>query len=308
MSAVEHASTDSRPATDGGAGTDASNAEICAAAERLVAWFPGSGTVTVAFSGGVDSALVLAAAMRACGAGRVRAVLADSPSLPRRELGEAQEIAALLGAPLEILLTHELSSPDYRKNDASRCYHCKSALYGAVLNRLMSSGSNAALIVDGTNADDGSDVRPGLRAANEARVRHPLAECGLTKRAVRDVSRLWGLPTWNKPEMACLASRVPHGTEVSEPKLALIEAAEAELLRCGFRGGRVRLHELPAAAGDVAFLARIELAPSDVIRAADPDMRTRLAGALRQLGFAFVTVDLEGYRRGGRVSDDRRSG
>lgn len=273
---------------------------VDALAERLLRWFPATGEMLVAFSGGVDSSLVLAAALRARGAANVRAVIADSPSLARREFAEALSLANSFGAALTIIETDELSRPEYVKNDASRCFHCKSTLYQTLLaHPEFQNLAQAALVLDGTNADDLSDIRPGLQAANAAGVRHPLAECGLTKREVREISRMWALPTWNKPEMACLSSRIPHGTTVTTERLSLVEQAEVALLSLGFSGARVRLHDL---SGTVpSALARVEFHAEEISRAASEPTRTAIAAALRAIGFAFVTLDLEGYRKGGRV-------
>lgn len=277
-----------------------SSRELEALAERLLRWFESGTPVLVAFSGGVDSALVLAAAVRSLGPSKVTAVIADSPSLARRELQSAITLAESLGVSLTVLRTDEMESADYRRNDTERCYHCKASLYRAITKHpQFAFHAEMRTVVDGTNHDDRTDIRPGLRASDEARVRHPLADCGLTKHDIREISRLWNLPTWNKPEMACLASRIAHGTAVSESRLHSVERAEAALESLGFPGCRVRLHELGGAAP--ARLARVELAADALERAAAPAMRQEIVRAVRESGFEFVTLDLEGYRKGGRI-------
>jgi uncharacterized protein len=261
--------------------------EATAAAERLAVALARHGRLLVAFSGGVDSTLVLHAAVQALGPERVLAVTGVSPSLARRELEDAKALAARIGAPHRLLETHEVEDPRYAANPSDRCYFCKSELYEQLGRVAAAEGWDA--IADGTNADDTRDVRPGRRAAAERGVVSPLLEAGLGKAVVRELSRAAGLPTWDKPEMPCLSSRIPYGTAVEPQKLRQIEAAEECLRDAGVRGGRVRYH------GD---LARVELPVEDLPRLADAPFRERIVAGVRAAGFAYVTLDLEGYRRG----------
>lgn len=254
---------------------------------RLAAVLQRHARVLVAFSGGVDSTLVLRAAVDALGPGRVLAVTGVSASLADRERQDAVELARQIGAPHRLLETRELENPNYAANPSNRCYFCKSELYDRLQEVAAAEGYGA--ILDGTNLDDTRDVRPGRQAARERNVESPLVEAGLTKQQVRELSRHLGLPTWEKPEMPCLSSRIPYGTSVDPGKLRQIEAAETSLRAAGVRGGRVRYH------GDVA---RIELPPEDLPRLADAVWREQLAAGVRAAGFTYVTVDLEGYRKG----------
>jgi uncharacterized protein len=265
----------------------ATDTETTQAARRLAAVLERHGRVLVAFSGGVDSTLVLHAAVAALGRERVLAVTGVSPSLARRELEDACALAARIGAPHRLLDTHEVEDPRYAANPANRCYFCKSELYERLAQVARDEGCDA--ILDGTNADDTRDVRPGRRAAAERGVVSPLLEAGLSKAVVRALSRAAGLPTWDKPEMPCLSSRIPYGMAVAPEKLRQIEAAEDCLRDAGVAGGRVRHH------GD---MARIELPNDDLGRLADAEFRQRLVAGIRAAGFRYVTLDLEGYRKG----------
>lgn len=247
----------------------------------------GSRKLLVAFSGGVDSAFLLYAAAAALGPGRVLAATGVSGSLAQRELEEARALAARLGVEHRLVSTHEIDSPGYVANAPDRCYFCKGELFGVLEHLAAETGCDS--IADGTNADDEGDVRPGRRAARERGIASPLLQAGLGKADIRELSRRAGLPTWDKPEMACLASRIPFGTPVDREKLRQIEAAEDGLRGCGIRGGRVRHH------GD---LARIELPAADLARLSDPGFRQALLEAVRTAGFQLVSVDLEGYQRG----------
>jgi uncharacterized protein len=242
--------------------------------------------VLVGFSGGVDSTLVLRVAVEELGA-RALAVTGRSPSVPAREIEEAVRLAAAMGARHRVLATEELAVEAYRVNGADRCYHCKTELWAKLEPLRIAEG--LAWLVDGTNADDPGDHRPGLRARDENRVRSPLVEAGMSKEDVRQVSRRLGLETAEKPAGPCLASRFPYGTEVTAEGLARVEAAEDRVRALGFRQFRVRHH------GDVA---RLEVHPDELGRALDPTLRARLAQALKEAGYRWVALDLEGYRSG----------
>jgi uncharacterized protein len=246
-----------------------------------------TGGAVVAFSGGVDSTFLAAAAAEVLGP-RALAVTGRSPSLDSAELEEARALAARIGIRHEEIDTGEMELAGYVENSPLRCYWCK----GDLFDRLVALAGERGLpvVLDGTNADDAGDHRPGARAASERGVRSPLREVGLTKAAIRALSRdVYGLPTHDKPEMACLASRIPYGTPVTEERLLRVSAAEAGLRALGFRGARVRHH------GDVG---RIEIAPADFPRALDAAVRERMAEALTGAGFRYAALDLTGYRRG----------
>lgn len=246
------------------------------------------GRVLVAYSGGVDSAFLAKVAFDALGAGAV-AVTARSASLMGAELDAAVRLAAEIGIEHRIIDTEELSSPAYVKNDADRCYHCKSELFDAAA---LLAAEGGAVVVDGFNADDRGDHRPGARAAAERAVRHPLAEAELSKAEVRSLSRALGLPTWSKPQLACLASRIPYGVEVTPERLGRIEAVELALRAEGFFSLRARL----VAGNDE--LVRIELGAAEFSQLADPARRARIVRAAKRAGFRYVTVDLEGFYSG----------
>jgi uncharacterized protein len=262
--------------------------------DRLLEILRGFGRVAVAFSGGIDSTVVARAAQLALG-DRAVAVTADSASVPRREIAEAEQLAALIGIRHVIVRTEEFANPDYVRNDGTRCYFCKDELYGRIETLLPDLGSSeSAVVCSGANLDDEGDYRPGLRAAAEHGVRHPLQEAGLSKAEVRALARDWGLPTWDKPASPCLSSRLAPGVSVTRERTARVEAAEEYLRGLGFRECRVRLHE-----GD---LARIEVpaegSADGIARLADPAVRDDLARRFKELGFRFVTLDLEGFRSG----------
>ncbi|RMH76570.1 MAG: ATP-dependent sacrificial sulfur transferase LarE [Calditrichaeota bacterium] len=240
----------------------------------------------VAYSGGVDSTFLLAVATKVLG-DRARGIIGVSPSLPRRELEEALTIAAHWGLSVDTLPTREMDDPNYVQNPANRCYFCKKELFSEIYQYAQTHGFS--VIADGTNADDVSDHRPGMQAARELQVRSPLKEAGLTKSEIRQLSREMGLPTWNKPEMACLASRFPTGTPITAEGLHQVEKAEAFLRSLGFGQLRVRHH------GEIA---RIELPREELPRILEPDIRGTVEAHLKSLGYRFVTVDLAGYRRG----------
>ena len=250
--------------------------------ERLA----GAGSVLVAYSGGVDSAYLAYAAWRALGE-RALAVTAVSPSYPRSHHEMAERVAAEVGFRHRFVQTDEMANPDYTSNPTNRCYHCKTELFD-VLGRLREDlGFDA--VAYGINTDDTGDFRPGHRAADEHAVLSPLLESGLSKLEVRELSRRARLPTADLPASACLSSRIPYGMEVTAEKLRQIDRAEDALRALGFRQVRVRHH------GDVA---RIELAPDELSRAFDPERRARMSRDLRDLGFRYVSLDLDGYRTG----------
>jgi pyridinium-3,5-biscarboxylic acid mononucleotide sulfurtransferase len=243
-------------------------------------------SVIVAYSGGVDSAYLAHAATRAIGS-RALCITADSPSYPDRHRQLALRIARQFGFQHEIISTGELERPEYRANPANRCYYCKHELYSH-LSRIARERGVAA-IADGSNADDRGDYRPGRQAAREFGVRSPLDEAGLTKADIRELSRRAGLPTWNEPASACLSSRIPYFSEVTDQKLRMIERAEAILRDMGFIVCRVRHHDT---------LARIELGRDEIARALEPGTAAAIDRELRALGYQHVTVDLRGYRLG----------
>ena len=282
--------------------------------QKLKAWHHPYSALAVAFSGGVDSTLVLYSAVQSLGVDAVLAITADSPSLARRELNSAKQFTTRLGIRHLILASTELSDPAYSCNQEDRCYHCKRNFYDELTRTLPKhkhqSGANINwVIADGTNADDLSDSRPGLLAANEAGVLHPLLDCGIGKQLARELSRYCGLTEWNKPEMACLASRIEKGTRITEAKLAMVEDTESALRKLGFSKLRVRYHELkPGAEGSSsesgdrpAALARIELDAEDIAKAAAPKLSCKIVTAAKKAGFAYAVLDLEGYKKGGRA-------
>jgi pyridinium-3,5-biscarboxylic acid mononucleotide sulfurtransferase len=255
--------------------------------DRLEATLRGLGRVAVAFSGGVDSTVVAKAAVLALGDNAL-AVTADSASVPRSEISQARELAQLIGIRHVLVKTDEFSDPDYVRNDGSRCYHCKDELYGQIETLL--AGSGMEVMVSGANLDDLGDYRPGLKAAAEHRVRHPLQEAGFSKDDVRLLAQHWGLPNWDKPASPCLSSRLAPGVTVTPERTGRVEAAEAYLKSLGMRECRVRLHE--------GELARIEVPLAELGRFADPQLGQDVAVHLKKLGFRFVTLDLEGFRSG----------
>jgi uncharacterized protein len=261
--------------------------ELAAKRDRLLEVLRGLGSVAVAFSGGIDSTVVAQAANLALG-DRAAAVTADSPSVARSELDDARRLARHIGIRHHVVATEEFDDPDYVRNDGTRCYFCKSELYSTMEALLPELG--AAVICSGANLDDRGDYRPGLKAAGEHAVRHPLQEAGFTKADVRALALAWGLPTWDKPASPCLSSRLAPGVVVTRERTARVEAAEAYLRSLGLRECRVRLHE--------GELARIEVPLTELPPLADPARREGLVRRLRELGFRFVTLDLEGFRSG----------
>lgn len=252
----------------------------------LRASFDELGSVLVCYSGGIDSALVLAVAHERLGQNAI-AITAVSPSLAPREREEAARFAASLGARHHLVESHELERPGYAANGPDRCFHCKSELYQIAHQQLERLGLQH--IVNGTNHDDLGDYRPGLDAARQAGVRSPLMELGFSKADVRAVARALGLSVWHKPAAACLSSRIPYGTSVTRERLAQIAGLEQDIKDLGFVQVRVRWH---------GKIARLELGADELPRALLPDVRPRLVGAGKLHGFHYVTLDLEGYRIG----------
>jgi len=243
------------------------------------------GSVIVAYSGGVDSAYLAYIAGQTLG-DRALAVTADSASYPEHHRRLAIQIAQQFGLRHEIIHTSELERPEYRANPANRCYYCKHELY-THLARL--AADRRAVVVDGNNADDRGDYRPGRQAAREFGVRSPLDEANLGKDEIRELSRRAGLPTWNEPASACLSSRIPYHAEVTDEKLRMIERAEEALRALGFRVCRVRHHD---------ELARIEVGRDEMARALEPEIGAAIERELKAIGYRWVSLDLQGYRTG----------
>jgi uncharacterized protein len=253
---------------------------------RLFSILRSMGRVLVAFSGGTDSAYLAWAAHQALGAGAV-AVTADSASIPESHKRDAEAFVKDFGIAHEYIQTQEFENPDYLRNDANRCFHCKDELF----TRMTEVGRERGFehIVYGVNQDDLGDYRPGQAAARQHKVSAPLVDAELTKSEIRELSRRAGLPTWDRPASACLSSRIPYGTPVTIENVKTVEAGEEELKALGFRQFRVRFH------GDVV---RVEIAREELPRALNMEMAARFTGIFRKLGFRYVTLDLEGYRQG----------
>jgi len=253
---------------------------------RLRRALAGMGSAIVAFSGGTDSAYLAWAATSVLGSA-AHCITADSPSYPSRHRAMAERLARDFSLHHEFIATGELENPEYRANEPDRCYYCKQELFTQLTALAQARG--IAAVLDGANADDRGDYRPGRKAARELGVRSPLDEADLSKAEIRELSRRAGLPTWDEPASACLSSRIPYHSEVTPEKLAMIERAEDALLALGFRVCRVRHH------GDVA---RVELGPDEMARALEPATRDAIVRDLKAIGYRYVTLDLQGYRMG----------
>ncbi len=255
--------------------------------DRLVAHLAALPSCLVAFSGGVDSAVVAKAAQLALGAHAV-AVTGVSASLATGELATARRIATAIGIRHETVTTEELSQNGYLENQPNRCWHCKVELYKHL--KALGDRLGIAHIVNGANTDDASDFRPGMKAATERGVRSPLAECGFDKSAVRQLALAWDLEVWDKPATPCLSSRVVYGLSITPERLARIDAAEQLLRGLGVQNVRVRYHH--------DDLARLEVALADLPKLCEPTNRSEITTRFRELGFKYITIDLEGFRTG----------
>ncbi len=257
---------------------------------RLLNYIRGFKSALIAYSGGLDSTMVLWASIKALGSEQVYAATAESPSFASGEAADSRMFAAEIGLPGErhlFLTTDELSNPGYRSNPANRCYFCKSELFSKL--KTVAAERNIEIIFDGSNLSDTGDFRPGRQAGLEQGVVSPLLEAGLSKDELRQLARRHRLSFSDKPAAACLASRIPYGTEVTSDRLKQIDRAEAAVRGLGFKGFRVRYHN---------EVARLELQPDDIGRALDAEMRQKIISGIKNAGFKFVAVDLEGYRSG----------
>ncbi|MBU3100570.1 MULTISPECIES: ATP-dependent sacrificial sulfur transferase LarE [Clostridium] len=254
--------------------------------QKLKDSIQGLGSVAIAYSGGVDSTFLLKVAADVLG-NKVIAITAKSTTYPEREFKEAVKYIGDIGAKHIVIISEELEIEGFAKNPIDRCYFCKKELFSKV--RKVADDNNINAVLDGSNADDVSDYRPGMKAANELKVISPLKDAGLTKDNIRELSKRLGLPTWNKPAFACLSSRFPYGNEITVEKLSMVERAEQFLLDLGFRQIRVRHH------GDIA---RVEVNAQERNKFFSTEMMDKVANELKNIGFKYVTLDLLGYRTG----------
>jgi pyridinium-3,5-biscarboxylic acid mononucleotide sulfurtransferase len=260
--------------------------ELSAKQERLFGLFREMDQVLIAYSGGTDSAYLAWAAKQALGE-RALAVTADSASIPSSHKRDAEEFVQQFGIRHRYIETYEFENPDYIKNDKNRCFHCKDELFRRM--DVVKAETGIEHVVYGVNVDDLGDYRPGQSAAKLHEVKAPLVEANLTKAEIRELSRMAGLPTWDRPAAACLSSRIPYGTEVTPERTKTVEDGEEALKRLGFQQFRVRYH---------GELVRVEVAVGELPRALDPKMAAEFTRIFKQLGFLYVTLDLEGYRQG----------
>jgi len=259
---------------------------LAAKEEKLFSLLRGMARVIVAYSGGTDSAYLAWAAHRVLGVNAL-AITADSASIPESHKRDAEDFVRRFGIAHEYIETHEFENPDYLKNDANRCFHCKDELFTQL--EAVGQARGIAHIIYGVNQDDLGDYRPGQNAAKIHQVKAPLVEAGLSKAEIRELSRVAGLPTWDRPASACLSSRIPYGTPVTIQNIKTVEKGEEEIKALGFRQFRVRFH---------GELVRIEIAKDELARALAPEMAAAFTAIFRKLGFQYVTLDLEGYRQG----------
>lgn len=260
--------------------------ETLAKYEKLMQILGEMGKVLVAFSGGVDSSLLLKTAQDVLG-GEILAVIASSATYPEEEQQEAVRLAEFWSVAYRIIFTDELDNPEFVKNPPTRCYFCKNELFSRL--KEIAEAEGIPYVCDGANKEDLGDFRPGSQAAKELGIRSPLQEAGLVKAEIREISKWLDLPTWNKPSLACLSSRFPYGTEIDQNSLKQIAKAETYLRSQGFRQVRVRHH---------GQIARIEVEKEDIEKLLDPDIRRAVAARLKSYGYSYVSVDIEGYRTG----------